>query len=97
MIESRCGLDCSTCGYREACGCKGFIPSEGHPFHGECPVAKCCQDKGLVYCGQCPDIPCELLTQYSCDPVHGDNPPGARIKQCKMWASGNPCTMNMCK
>jgi hypothetical protein len=27
-----------------------------------------------------------LLTEYSCDPVHGDKPAGARIEQCKRWA-----------
>ena len=97
MIESRCGLNCSDCGYRTSCGCGGCIQTRGHPFHGECPVAKCCQDKGYVYCGQCPDLPCELLTQYSCDPVHGDNPPGERIETCRRWASGNPCTMGLCK
>lgn len=56
-----------------------------HCFHGECPVAICCQNKGIIHCGECPDIPCELLTQYSCDPEHGDTPQGARIKQCKRW------------
>ena len=50
------------------------IGTNGHPFHGECPVAVCCQNKGFVHCGECPDIPCELLTQYSCDPEHGDTP-----------------------
>ena len=45
----------------------------------------CCQEKGFLHCGECPDIPCELLTQYSCDPEHGDTPHGARIEQCKRW------------
>ena len=32
------------------------------------------------------DIPCELLYAYAVlDPDHGDNPPGARIAQCKRW------------
>ncbi len=97
MIGSRCGLDCNDCYYRDAYGCGGCIETKGHPFHGECPVAHCCQEKGIIHCGQCPDIPCDMLTQYSCDPQHGDNPPGARIKVCKMWAKGNPCTMGMCK
>ena len=97
MIGSRCGLQCDGCYYKDTYNCGGCIETEGHPFHGECPVAKCCQDKGLVHCGQCPDIPCELLSQYSNDPEHGDNPPGARIKVCNMWAAGNPCTMGMCK
>lgn len=97
MIDTRCGLSCEGCYYKDAYSCGGCIDTQGHPFHGECPVAICCQDKGFIHCGQCPDMPCELLSQYSNDPEHGDNPPGARIKQCKIWASGNPCTMGMCK
>lgn len=74
MIDSRCGLHCTGCEYKETCGCNGCIETNGHPFHGECPVAVCCQDKGFLHCGECSDIPCELLTQYSCDPEHGDTP-----------------------
>lgn len=85
MIDSRCGLHCTGCKYKETCGCGGCIETNGHPFHGECPVAVCCQDKGIVHCGECVDIPCELLMQYSCDPEHGDTPQGARIEQCKRW------------
>jgi len=97
MIDTRCGLRCEGCYYKDAYSCGGCIDTQGHPFHGECPVAICCQDKGFIHCGQCPDMPCELLSQYSNDPEHGDNPPGARIKQCKIWASGNPCTMGLCE
>lgn len=85
MVDSRCGLHCTGCGYKETWGCSGCIETNGHPFHGECPVAVCCQNKGIVHCGECPDIPCELLTQYSCDPEHGDTPQGTRIEQCKRW------------
>lgn len=84
-VDSRCGLHCTGCGYKEACGCGGCIETNGHPFYGECPVAICCQEKGIVHCGECPGIPCELLTRYSCDPEHGDTPHGARIEQCKRW------------
>jgi hypothetical protein len=85
VIDSRCGLHCSDCGYQEKCGCGGCIETCGHPFHGECPIAVCAQSKGLTHCGECPDFPCETLTQYSCDPEHGDKPAGARIDQCKAW------------
>lgn len=85
MIETRCGLLCSACAFRENCG--GCIATGGHPFHGECPVALCCQSKGHTHCGECPQLPCDQLTQYSCDPVHGDTPHGARIEQCRKWAA----------
>lgn len=85
LIDSRCGLHCTGCEYKKSCGCGGCIETMGHPFHGKCPVAACCQDKGITHCGQCPDIPCTLLTQYSCDPEHGDTPKGARIEQCRKW------------
>ena len=48
MVDSRCGLHCTGCEYKETCGCGGCIETNGHPFHGECPVAVCCQDKGIV-------------------------------------------------
>ncbi len=84
-IASRCGLDCTACDYRLCSSCGGCIETAGHPFHGECPVAVCCQKKGYLHCGQCPDLPCKLLSDYSCDAEHGDNPPGARIAQCRRW------------
>lgn len=86
MIDTRCGLRCDGCEYVHACNCQGCIATNGHPFHGECPVAKCCQDKGFTHCGQCPELPCKLLQEYTNDPVHGDNPPGKRIEQCRTWA-----------
>ena len=84
-IDSRCGLHCTGCEYKETMGCGGCIETNGNPFHGVCPVAACCQSKGYMHCGECPDIPCQLLTLYSCDPKHGDHPQGARIEQCKRW------------
>ena len=89
IIDTRCGLHCVGCTYKEPCGCGGCIATNGHPFHGECPVAICCQDKGLTHCGECDTFPCTLLTQYSCDPVHGDTPHGARIEQCRKWKADN--------
>jgi len=85
MVDSRCGIHCTGCSWKESHGCGGCIETNGHPFHGECPVAMCCQAKGLVHCGQCDNIPCELLTSYSYHEVHGDD--GARIEQCKAWAA----------
>lgn len=85
IIDTRCGLSCAECEWREASNCRGCIESNGQPFHGECPVAVCAQNKGLLHCGECDNFPCELLVQYSCDPEHGDKPAGARIEQCRRW------------
>lgn len=86
IVDSRCGLHCTGCTWKESHGCGGCIPTNGNPFHGVCPVAACCQEQGFVHCGQCPRIPCDLLTRYSCDEENGDLPVGARIEQCKKWA-----------
>ena len=85
-IETRCGLICATCEYRERTGCGGCIATNGHPFYGECRLAVCCQEKGHLHCGLCPEFPCELLKEFSSDPEHGDNPHWARIEQCRTWA-----------
>ena len=65
----------------------GSVATKGMPFYEEeipCPVAACVMQKGLSFCGECTDFPCQLLTDYSNDTEHGDNPPGARITACKM-------------
>lgn len=86
MVDSRCGLLCSKCTYREPCNCGGCIETNGHPFHGECHIAVCCQTKGYSHCGQCPVMPCEQLYNYSCDGgEHSDNPPGARLEILREW------------
>ena len=85
MVDSRCGLHCTGCEFVENCGCGGCIKTNGHPFYGECSVAICCQEKGVTHCGQCPQFPCQQLKEYSEDKEHGDNPPGARIEQCRRW------------
>lgn len=87
MADSRCGLHCTGCEWKESHGCGGCIETNGHPFHGECPVAICCQEKGYYHCGECDIIPCDKLYAYSyLDPEHGDKPPGARVEVCRRWA-----------
>ena len=85
MIESRCGLLCSECAYREKMDCSGCVAIT-KPFWGDaCPVKACCEGKKLDHCGSCPDCPCELLTRFAYDKEQGDN--GNRIEQCKAWAA----------
>ena len=72
-VQSRCGLCCDTCGFKESHGCGGCIETNGNPFHGECPVAKCCQDKNYNHCGECENLPgpcsepdCEIRSHDAC-------------------------------
>lgn len=98
MIDSRCGLHCTGCEWKESHSCGGCIQTMGHPFHGECPIAICCQDKELMHCGECDIIPCAKLYAYSyLDPEHGDKPQGARVEACRRWAaeSGKPAWRNV--
>lgn len=88
MIDSRCGLHCTGCAWKDSHGCGGCIETKGHPFHGECPIAMCCQAKGHIHCGECDIIPCDKLYAYSyLDPDHGDKPQGARVATCRKWAA----------
>ena len=83
MIESRCGILCGQCGYKESTGCVGCV-SIDKPFWGEsCPVKSCCEGKAHEHCGRCPEFPCRLLNQFAYDPRQGDN--GLRIEQCRKW------------
>lgn len=87
VVQSRCGLLCNECDYKETCGCGGCLETSGHPFHGECPVAICCQNNGYMHCGKCPNMPCEQLYTYSClDQEHGDKPSGGRLGVLRCWA-----------
>lgn len=84
MIESRCGLKCSECSYKEPMNCKGCVAME-KPFWGDaCPVKSCCEVKQHRHCGECGNFPCELLKQFAYDKEQGDE--GKRIEQCSMWS-----------
>lgn len=83
MIQSRCGILCEECHYKEETGCNGCV-NISKPFWGEsCPVKSCCENKNLAHCGQCDIFPCELLTQFAYDKEQGDE--GKRIEQCRCW------------
>lgn len=83
MIESRCGILCSECSYRDQMGCTGCTHIE-KPFWGDCcPLKSCCEAKSQEHCGVCKDFPCVLLKQFAYDKEQGDN--GKRIEQCRDW------------
>jgi hypothetical protein len=83
MIESRCGILCFECDYREKMNCGGCVNID-KPFWGDaCPVKSCCEGRNLEHCGECDEFPCDLLNQFAYDKEQGDD--GKRIEQCKKW------------
>lgn len=89
-IDTRCGLCCAVCEYKSPCNCGGCVATNGKPFHGDCPVATCAQNKKLMHCGECDEFPCKLLSDFSSDPNHGDTPSGARIEVLRALKDGKP-------
>lgn len=85
-ITTYCGLDCENCEFVESCHCGGCVATKGFPFHASerpCSVAECAIGRGVAFCGECAEFPCDLLQRFSNDPEHGDNPKGARIERCR--------------
>lgn len=83
MIESRCGLLCSKCSYKEPNNCPGCV-NAGKVFWGECRIKSCCESKQIAHCGECAAVPCGDLKEFSYAEEHGDN--GERIRQCRKWS-----------
>ena len=82
MVESRCGIVCSECKYREEMNCGGCV-NISNPFWGECKIKSCCEQKGHSHCGQCGDFVCGDLNGFAYDPEQGDG--GKRLEQCRKW------------
>lgn len=88
MIESRCGIRCNSCEYREQMGCAGCIHIK-KPFWGEaCPIKDCVEQKQLTHCGECEAFPCELAKSFAYDEMQGDG--GKRLETCRCWKDGMP-------
>lgn len=85
MIQSRCGLLCNECEYRESMNCSGCTNIEKPFWGGSCPVKSCCEGRGHSFCGECSDFPCDLLHSFSYAEEQGDD--GRRIEQCRVWHS----------
>lgn len=83
MIESRCGICCSTCEFKEQMNCLGCLAIK-KPFWGDaCPVKDCVETQNLAHCGECSKFPCALAKQFAYDEKQGDN--GKRLETCKCW------------
>jgi len=84
IAESRCGILCSKCKFRESENCATCVKME-IPYWGEpCPLKDCCEGRGLEHCGLCPEFPCKMLRDYSFDSRYRDK--GRRIEICRAWA-----------
>lgn len=84
MIESRCGLLCSECKWREIMKCGGCLAIK-KPFWGpKCSVKTCCEDRGKANCGLCDQFPCKQLHEFAFDPATQNE--GDRIERCEEWA-----------
>ena len=86
MMKSRCGTICDTKKCKEAYGidCAGCLNISKPAWGDSCPVKDCCESRGYDHCGQCPEIPCDILNEFAYDKEHGDN--GKCIEQCRLWA-----------
>lgn len=83
MTESRCGILCSECEFKEQMNCQGCTKIT-HPFWGDaCPVKNCVEEKKLPHCGECAEFPCALANSFAYDEKQGDG--GKRLCQCRMW------------
>ncbi len=85
IIDSFCGIDCSSCEFHTGGQCAGCKATGGSPFYfanGEvCSLADCCIKRNLRWCADCAQVPCENLKKFSNDPEHGDKPAGARLER----------------
>lgn len=83
MAESRCGLLCSECQYREIMKCEG-CPKIKKPYWGKsCPIKSCVEGKSLEHCGQCQRFPCKRLHEFAFD--HATGSEGTRIENLTSW------------
>lgn len=85
-FRGMCGAYCGTCEWKEKTNCQGCQKHQGEMFWGTCSVAKCAIGKGLEHCGNCEDLPCDMLKAAFNNTEHGDN--GERLANLKAWSKG---------
>jgi len=70
MNETLCGKSCEQCGWREPHQCLGCQAGPGNVDTGDCPVARCCYEKGHATCSTCGfRIDCRLLREKETMPM----------------------------
>ncbi len=88
MVESRCGLLCSECQYRDIMKCEGCLKIK-KPYWGKsCPIKSCVESKNLEHCGQCQRFACKRLHEFAFDPATGSE--GTRIETLTEWQALSP-------
>lgn len=85
MAESRCGLLCSECKYREIMKCPGCFNIKKPYWGPNCAVKNCCEKKKLEHCGLCENFPCKQLHEFCYDPATESE--GTHIENLTQWAS----------
>jgi len=78
-----CGLYCGGCSaYQEteagttsqegpeAVTCRGCASDELPPWCADCAIKRCNRQRGIRYCLQCSDYPCEQLMGFTNDPKY---------------------------
>ena len=87
MVESRCGLLCSECKWKEIMKCGGCKALK-KPFWGpKCVIKNCCEERGKEHCGQCERFPCKQLHEFIFDPATKSE--DDRIERLAQWAQDN--------
>lgn len=90
MIESRCGLKCSECKYREIMKCEGCLKIK-KPYWGKtCPIKSCCESKGKENCGLCPKFPAKSFTNLLATPLWKAKEPASSNVRTGRQSSANP-------
>ena len=79
---SFCGFDCSKCPYYyknvkslpadtgEKNICKGCMSNNEFRHYKDCHIAMCAQNKGISFCGLCPQFPCSLYSNFTTDAIN---------------------------
>jgi hypothetical protein len=82
MILGYCGLYCGGCGIYQGTQdgnpvrmedgspkyCDGCASERTTEWCTNCGIRECNREKGIRYCLECRDVPCEMLTQFMEDP-----------------------------
>lgn len=57
-----CGVTCAPCPDHAAGKCPGC--RETAWGDDPCPPVRCCREKGIRFCGECGDFPCEMMAEF---------------------------------